>query len=51
MSFRFTDPKPNNEPPFTFTGPADIEEQLQAITDLAHDILRLVADVRRQISA
>ncbi|MEU6295963.1 hypothetical protein [Streptomyces erythrochromogenes] len=50
MSFSFTDPKPNNEPSFSFTGPADGEERLQAITDLAHEILRLVAEVRRQIS-
>ncbi|MCB5170412.1 hypothetical protein LG634_37170 [Streptomyces bambusae] len=52
MSFHFTDPKQNNEPPFTFTGPnpADLEEQLQMINDLAHEILRLVADVRRQIN-
>ncbi|MCX4576824.1 hypothetical protein OHB41_27360 [Streptomyces sp. NBC_01571] len=52
MSFSFTDPKPNNEPSFSFTGPnpADVEEQLQAITDMAHEILRLVTEVRRQIS-
>lgn len=50
MSFSFTDPKPNNEPPFSFTGPAEVEEQPQAIADMAHEILRLVADVRRQIS-
>ncbi|MEV7592590.1 hypothetical protein AB0O42_20175 [Streptomyces sp. NPDC089922] len=50
MSFSFTDPKPNNEPSFSFTGPADVEERLQAITDLAHEILRLVVEVRRQIS-
>ncbi|MFJ3637959.1 MULTISPECIES: hypothetical protein [unclassified Streptomyces] len=50
MSFSFTDPKPNNEPSFSFTGPADVEEQLQTIADMAHEILRLVAEVRRQIS-
>ncbi|WP_374773804.1 hypothetical protein OG756_12980 [Streptomyces sp. NBC_01310] len=50
MSFSFTDPKPNNEPSFSFTGPADVEEQLQAIADMAHEILRLVTDVRRQIN-
>ncbi|WP_327167961.1 hypothetical protein [Streptomyces subrutilus] len=53
MSFSFTNPKPNREPSFSFTGPnpEDIEDQLQAITDLAQEILRLVAEVRRQISA
>lgn len=52
MSFSFTDPKPNNEPSFSFTGPdpADVENQLQAIADMAHEILRLVAKVRSQIS-
>ncbi|MEU7724018.1 hypothetical protein AB0B78_01985 [Streptomyces sp. NPDC040724] len=50
MSFSFTDPKPNNEPPFSFTSPADVEEQLQAIADMAHEILRLVAALRRQIN-
>ncbi|MGW4687701.1 hypothetical protein ACWEPM_22760 [Streptomyces sp. NPDC004244] len=52
MSFSFTDPKPNNKPSFSFTrpNPADVEEQLQAIADMAHEILRLVAEVRRQIS-
>ncbi|MFE5521406.1 hypothetical protein ACFQ9Q_27325 [Streptomyces virginiae] len=50
MSFSFTDPKPNNEPSFSFTAPEDVEEQLQAITDMAHEILRLVADVRRHIN-
>ncbi|MGW3691224.1 hypothetical protein [Streptomyces sp. NPDC005125] len=51
VSFSFTDPKPNSEPSFSFTGPnpADVEEQLQAIADMAHEILRLVAEVRRQI--
>ncbi|WP_329101939.1 hypothetical protein [Streptomyces sp. NBC_01439] len=50
MSFHFTDPKPDREPSFSFTKPTDVKEQLQAIADLAHEILRLVADVRRQIS-
>ncbi|WP_159395654.1 hypothetical protein [Streptomyces sp. 3211] len=50
MSFSFTEPKPNNEPSFSFTTPEDVEERLQQITDLAHEILRLVAEVRRQIS-
>ncbi|MCC0098371.1 hypothetical protein K7B10_27110 [Streptomyces flavotricini] len=52
MSFSFADPKPNKEPSFSFTGPntADVEEQLQAIADMAHEILRLVAEVRRQIN-
>ncbi|MFI8446328.1 hypothetical protein [Streptomyces erythrochromogenes] len=50
MSFSFTDPKPTNEPSFSFTGPADVEEQLQAIADLAHEILRLVAAARRQLN-
>ncbi|MFB7263944.1 hypothetical protein ACFCXH_17600 [Streptomyces nojiriensis] len=52
MSFSFTDPKPNNEPSFSFTAPepADVENQLQAIADMAHEILRLVAKVRSQIS-
>ncbi|MGW5396260.1 hypothetical protein [Streptomyces sp. NPDC003952] len=49
MSFSFTHPRPDREPTFTFTGPEEVEEQLQAITDLAHEILRLVAEVRRQI--
>lgn len=50
MSFSFTDPKPNNEPSFSFTGPADVEERLQEIADMAQEILRLVADVRRQLN-
>ncbi|MGW4504918.1 hypothetical protein ACWENO_09745 [Streptomyces sp. NPDC004436] len=50
MSFHFTDPRPNNEPSFSFTGPTDVEEQLQTIADMAHEILRLVAEVRGQIS-
>ncbi|MFD3678102.1 hypothetical protein [Streptomyces sp. NPDC058613] len=53
MSFSFTNPKPNHEPSFSFTqpNPANVEEQLQAIADMAHEILRLVAELRRQISA
>ncbi|WP_199828408.1 hypothetical protein [Streptomyces sp. XY533] len=50
MSFSFTDPKPNNDRSFSFTEPAEVDEQLQAIADMAHEILRLVAEVRRQIS-
>ncbi|WP_183064948.1 hypothetical protein [Streptomyces sp. gCLA4] len=50
MSFSFTDPRPDKEPSFTFTGPADVEKQLQAIADMASEILRLVAEVRRQIN-
>ncbi|MFF1557058.1 MULTISPECIES: hypothetical protein [unclassified Streptomyces] len=50
MSFSFTNPRPDHEPSFSFTGPADVEEQLQAITDMALEILRLVAEVRRQIN-
>ncbi|SED18353.1 hypothetical protein SAMN05216532_3711 [Streptomyces sp. 2231.1] len=50
MSFHFTAPQPDREPSFSFTGPEDVEEQLQAIADMAHEILRLVAEVRRQIS-
>ncbi|GGR85791.1 hypothetical protein Snoj_44220 [Streptomyces nojiriensis] len=53
MSFSFTDPKPNNEPSFSFTGPnpEEVEEQLQAIADMAHEILRLIAKVRSQINS
>ncbi|MFF4390740.1 hypothetical protein ACFY0G_28735 [Streptomyces sp. NPDC001552] len=53
MSFSFTDPKPSNDNrSFSFTGqsPEDVDQQLQAIADMAHEILRMVADVRRQIS-
>ncbi|MEU6946104.1 hypothetical protein ABZ957_12860 [Streptomyces sp. NPDC046316] len=52
MSFSFTDPKPNHEPAFSFTSPhpADVDEQLQTIADMAHEILRLIAEVRRQIN-
>ncbi|MFE2547708.1 hypothetical protein ACFXGI_04030 [Streptomyces sp. NPDC059355] len=52
MSFSFTDPKPDrnrSDRSFTFTEPADVEEKLQTITDLAHEILRLTAEVRSQI--
>ncbi|MCX4780006.1 hypothetical protein [Streptomyces sp. NBC_01264] len=51
MSFSFTNPRPDREPSFSFTGPDEVEEQLQAITHLAHEILRLVAEVRAQISS
>ncbi|MGW6569646.1 hypothetical protein [Streptomyces sp. NPDC054975] len=52
MSFSFTDPRPNNDRAFSFTepDPEDLEKQLQTIADMAHEILRLVAEVRRQIS-
>ncbi|MFD9617862.1 hypothetical protein ACFWB2_11360 [Streptomyces virginiae] len=52
MSFSFTNPRPDREPSFSFTSPnsEEVEEQLQAIADMAHEILRLVAEVRRQIS-
>ncbi|MEU2827187.1 hypothetical protein ABZ667_00725 [Streptomyces lavendulae] len=50
MSFSFTNPRPDREPSFSFTGPADVEEQLQTIADLANEILRLLAEVRRQIN-
>ncbi|MEU9419692.1 hypothetical protein [Streptomyces sp. NPDC048272] len=51
MSFSFTNPRPDREPSFSFTGPnpEEVKEQLQTITDLAHEILRLVTEVRRQI--
>ncbi|MFB9608628.1 hypothetical protein ACFFTQ_37315 [Streptomyces roseofulvus] len=52
-SFSFTDPQPEDDGrSFSFTGPdpADIDQQLQTITDMATEILRLVADVRRQIN-
>lgn len=53
VSFSFTDPKPSNDDrSFSFTGqnPEDVDRQLQAIADMAHQILRMVADVRRQIN-
>ncbi|MFI8326388.1 hypothetical protein [Streptomyces sp. NPDC085529] len=52
-TFSFTDPQPEDDGrSFSFTGPDpdDIDRQLQAITDMAHEILRRVEDVRRQIS-
>ncbi|MFB7940499.1 hypothetical protein [Streptomyces sp. NPDC056049] len=52
-SFSFTDPQPEDDGcSFSFTGPdpADIDRQLQTISDMATEILRLVADVRRQIN-
>ncbi|MFC7924492.1 hypothetical protein [Streptomyces cinereoruber] len=50
-SFSFTDPQPaRNDRSFSFTSSDDIDRQLQTITDMAHEILRLVADVRRQIN-
>ncbi|MFF5131036.1 hypothetical protein ACFY41_29445 [Streptomyces syringium] len=53
MSFSFTNPEPDRDDrSFSFTGtdPADIDRQLQTITDMAHEILRLVANVRSQIN-
>ncbi|MFB7828166.1 hypothetical protein [Streptomyces hydrogenans] len=53
-SFSFTDPQPTYDDgrSFSFTGPdQDIDRQLQAITDMAHEIIRRVEDVRRQINA
>ncbi|MEW5627210.1 hypothetical protein ACH4OX_32990 [Streptomyces roseolus] len=52
-SFSFTDPQPEDDGrSFSFTGPdpADIDRQLQTIADMATEILRRVADVRRQIN-
>ncbi|MEU9298552.1 hypothetical protein ACFY8P_26965 [Streptomyces sp. NPDC012693] len=53
-SFSFTGSQPTHDDgrSFSFTGsdPADIDRQLQAITDMAHEILRRVDDVRRQIN-
>ncbi|MFE2529041.1 hypothetical protein ACFXEL_32990 [Streptomyces sp. NPDC059382] len=52
MSFSFTNPQPNRDDrSFSFTGsdPADVDRQLQTIADMAQEILRMVADVRRQI--
>lgn len=51
-TFSFTGPQPGSDDgrSFSFTGPADIDRQLQAITDMAHEILRRVEDVRRQIN-
>ncbi len=53
MSFSFTDPQPNRDDrSFTFTGPneEDVEQRLQTITDMAHEILRQVAELRRQLT-
>nr|WP_012477058.1 hypothetical protein [Streptomyces sp. FR1]ABC67417.1 hypothetical protein pFRL1.29 [Streptomyces sp. FR1] len=53
-SFSFTNPESdrNDGRSFSFTGsdPADIDRQLQAIADMATEILRCVHDVRRQIN-
>lgn len=53
-SFSFTGPQPGSDDgrSFSFTGsdPADIDRQLQAITDMATEIIRRVEDVRRQIN-
>ncbi|MEU2507644.1 hypothetical protein ABZ621_23445 [Streptomyces sp. NPDC007863] len=52
MSFSFTNPTPDNEPTFSFTrpDPTTLDERLQAIADMAHETLRLVAELRRQIN-
>ncbi|MFB8046951.1 hypothetical protein ACFC8F_37295 [Streptomyces hydrogenans] len=54
MSFSFTNPTPNHDDgrSFSFTGPdpATVDERLQAIADMAHETLRLVAELRRQTS-
>ncbi|MER7955160.1 hypothetical protein [Streptomyces sp. NPDC096030] len=52
MSFSFSDPQSNHDRAFSFTEPnsEDLERQLQAIADMAHQILRLVAEVRRHIN-
>ncbi|WP_331724365.1 hypothetical protein OG416_36320 (plasmid) [Streptomyces longwoodensis] len=53
-SFSFTGPQPGSDDgrSFSFTGmdPADIDRQLQAISDMAHEILRAVANVRSQLN-
>ncbi|MFF8604073.1 hypothetical protein ACF065_33785 [Streptomyces sp. NPDC015232] len=52
-SFSFTGPQPTHDDDrsFSFTGPdPDIDRQLQAITDMAHEILRRVEGLRRQIN-
>ncbi|MEU5810971.1 hypothetical protein [Streptomyces sp. NPDC047718] len=53
-SFSFTGPQPGSDDgrSFSFTGsdPADIDRQFQTITDMATEILRLVANVRSQIN-
>ncbi|AGS73885.1 hypothetical protein [Streptomyces collinus] len=52
FSFTGTQPDCDDGRSFSFTGsdPAVIDRQLQAITDMAHEILRLVENVRRQIN-
>lgn len=53
VSFSFTNPEPDRDDrSFSFTGsdPADVDRQLQAITDMAHEIIRRVEDVGRQIN-
>ncbi|MFJ9597954.1 hypothetical protein ACIRS3_35065 [Streptomyces virginiae] len=53
-SFSFTGPQPGSDDgrSFSFTGsdPADIDRQLQAITDMATELIRRVEDVRRQLN-
>ncbi|MCY0930875.1 hypothetical protein OTB20_32725 [Streptomyces sp. H27-H1] len=49
-SFSFTDPQPRSDDrSFSFTAHADVEQKLDVISDMAREILRLVAEVRRQI--
>ncbi|MFJ6426268.1 hypothetical protein [Streptomyces hydrogenans] len=52
MSFSFTSPDANSDDgrSFSFTGPdpATVDERLQTIADMAHETLRLVAELRRQ---
>ncbi|MFE4656760.1 hypothetical protein ACFRFJ_08700 [Streptomyces hydrogenans] len=54
MSFSFTNPESNRDDgrSFSFTGPdpATVDEHLQAIADMAHETLRLVAELHRQIN-
>ncbi|WP_385625441.1 hypothetical protein PXH67_42990 (plasmid) [Streptomyces sp. P8-A8] len=52
FSFAGTQPDRDDGRSFSFTGPdpTDIDRQLQTITDMAHEILRLVANVRSQIN-
>ncbi|MGW3518633.1 hypothetical protein [Streptomyces hydrogenans] len=54
MSFSFTNPTPNHDDgrSFSFTGPdlTTVDEHLQTIADMAHETLRLVAELHRQIN-
>ncbi|OEJ21800.1 hypothetical protein AR457_40940 [Streptomyces agglomeratus] len=49
-SFSFTDSRPSDNRSFSFTAHDDVEQQLQTITNMAHEILRLVEEVRQQIN-